>query len=91
MHCSKGTEGDSVVDILTAIVGIAMLVILVAPIIEIAVKQPKIFFELEGTRAFAEAPLRDARVTEGAAGDRTIPANGSKIGSAHSANQRLAA
>lgn len=79
-------------DTLTAIVGAAILLILVAPIIEIAVRRPGIFFELNaGARAFAEAPLRDAGRTDRAAEDRTIPANGSKIETTHSEGERLAA
>jgi hypothetical protein len=80
------------VDTLTAIIGAAILLILAVPIIEIAVKRPGIFLELHaGTRAFAEAPLRDAGKTEGAAGDRMIPANGSKLEATHSDGDRLAA
>jgi hypothetical protein len=51
-------EMDTVVDILTAIVVAIILLVLVAPIIEIAVKRPRIFCEItEDTRAFAEAPV----------------------------------
>ena len=79
-------------DILTTIIGTAILLILAVPIIEIAVKRPGIFFELNaGTRAFAEMPLRDAERTDGAAEDRTIPANGSMIETAQSDGERLAA
>jgi hypothetical protein len=51
-------EMDSVVGTLTVIVVAIILLVLVAPIIEIAVKQPSIFREItEDTRAFAEAPV----------------------------------
>jgi hypothetical protein len=81
------------VDTLTILAGVAILVILVTPIIEIALKRPEIFLELNaGTRAFAEAPLRDSGTMETVAEDRTIPANGSKTGTTrHTEGERLAA
>jgi hypothetical protein len=49
------------VDTLTAIILIIILLVLVAPIIEIAVKRPKTFLEMTAdARAFAEAPLRES-------------------------------
>jgi hypothetical protein len=46
---------------LTAIILIIILLVLVAPIIEIAMKRPKTFLEMtEDTRTFAEAPLRES-------------------------------
>jgi hypothetical protein len=46
------------VDTLTVIVVAIILLVLVAPIIEIAVKRPRIFREItEDTRAFAKAPV----------------------------------
>jgi hypothetical protein len=51
-------EMDSVVGTLTVIVVAIILLVLVAPIIEIAVKRPSIFREMtEDSRAFAEAPV----------------------------------
>jgi hypothetical protein len=51
-------EMDSVVGTLTVIVVAIILLVLVAPIIEIAVRRPSIFREItEDTRAFAEAPV----------------------------------
>jgi hypothetical protein len=47
------------VDTLTVAVLVVTLLVLVAPIIEIAVKRPGIFLEMiTDVRAFAEAPLR---------------------------------
>lgn len=48
-------------DALTAIILVVILLVLVAPIIEIAVKRPKTFLEMTvDARAFAEAPLRES-------------------------------
>jgi hypothetical protein len=50
-------ERGSAVDTLTATILVVILLVLVAPIIEIAVKRPKTFLEMtEDARAFAEAP-----------------------------------
>jgi hypothetical protein len=80
------------VDTLTVLAGVAILLILVAPIIEIAMKRPAIFLELNaGTRAFAEAPLH-GRTTGAVAENPIIPANGAKIGTTHQPEgDRLAA
>jgi hypothetical protein len=51
------------VDTLTAAILVVTLLVLVAPIIEIAVKRPKTFLEMiAGMRAFAEAPLDETAV-----------------------------
>ena len=53
------------VDPLSAIVVAIILLVLVAPIIEIAVKRPRIFREItEDTRAFAEAPVPEVGPAE---------------------------
>ena len=87
------TRRGSVVDTLTILAGVAILLILVAPIIEIALKRPGIFLELNaGTRAFAEATLPESGTMEAVAEDRTIPANSSKTGPRrHPEGERLAA
>jgi hypothetical protein len=82
-------------DIPSTIIFIAVILVLVAPIVEIAVKRPKIFLEMNaGTRAFAEAPLREVTLVE-TAEDREdakiIPNNGSQITVTHSGQERLAA
>lgn len=47
-------------DTLTAIILVVILLVLVAPVIEIAVKRPKTFLEMTAdARAFAEAPLSE--------------------------------
>jgi hypothetical protein len=81
------------VDTLTILAGVAILLILAAPIIEIALKRPEIFLELNaGTRAFAEARLPHSGTMGAVAEDHTIPANGSKIGpTRHPEDERLAA
>lgn len=72
-------------DILTAIVLIAILLVLVAPIVEIALKRPETFLELTGgARAFAEAPLPKSTSMEAAADDR-------KVEDLHPDHERLAA
>jgi hypothetical protein len=49
------------VDTLTVAVLVVTLLVLVAPIIEIAVKRPRIFLEMTtDARAFAEAPLHES-------------------------------
>jgi hypothetical protein len=64
-------ERESVVDTLTAIAVAIILLVLVAPIIEIAVRRPRIFREItEDTRAFAEAPVPEARTKRSSAEDR---------------------
>ncbi len=83
-------------DTLTAIVFIAVILVLVAPIVEIAVKRPEIFLELNaGTRAFAEAPLPKGAFMEAAAEDREdgkTPTNGRpKVEVTHSGHELLAA
>jgi hypothetical protein len=76
------------VDTLTTIVFVAIVLVLVAPIVEIAVKRPEIFLELNaGSREFAEAPLRKGEPVEAVAEDREvgkIPTNGSKVEVTHS-------
>ena len=50
-------------DTLTAIILGVILLVLVAPIIEIAMKRPKTFLEMTAdARAFAEAPLNESAV-----------------------------
>jgi hypothetical protein len=61
------------VDTLTATVLVVMLLVLVAPIVEIAVKRPKIFLEMiEDSRAFAEAPLREEAAMRSSADVREV-------------------
>jgi hypothetical protein len=61
------------VDTLTAIVLVAMLLVLVAPAIEIAVKRPRTFLEMtEDARAFAEAPRREDRAARSSADGRKV-------------------
>ena len=60
-------------DTLTAIILVVTLLVLVAPIIEIAVKRPKIFLEMtEDARAFAEAPLREGEAEQWSADRREV-------------------
>jgi hypothetical protein len=57
-------ERSSVVDTLTAIILAVIVLILAAPIIEIAVKRPRLFRDIaDDTRAFAEAPVPEAPAT----------------------------
>jgi hypothetical protein len=66
---------------------VTILLVLVAPVVEIAVKRPTIFLELarhRDLRAFAEAPL--ARETS-----RTAVANDPGVASPRSDRERLAA
>jgi hypothetical protein len=59
------------VDTLTAVVVAIILLLLVAPVIEIAVKRPRIFREIaDDTRAFAEAPAPESPATRSTAEDR---------------------
>ncbi|MGH6927993.1 MAG: hypothetical protein ACREEV_06720 [Dongiaceae bacterium] len=60
-------------DTLTAIVLVVMFLVLVAPIVEIAVKRPKILLEMtHDTRAFAEAPLRESAAVRSSAALRDV-------------------
>jgi hypothetical protein len=61
------------VDTRTAIILVVTLLVLVAPIIEIAVKRPKVFVEMtEDARAFAEAPLRESEAARSSADLREV-------------------
>ncbi|MGH6929142.1 MAG: hypothetical protein ACREEV_12575 [Dongiaceae bacterium] len=62
-------------DTLTAIVLVVILLVLVAPVVEIAVKRPKTFLEMtEDARAFAEAPLREDLAVRSSVGGREVEA-----------------
>jgi hypothetical protein len=80
---SIGLKGSAV----NALIFVTILVVLVAPVVEIAVKRPGIFLELaryRDLRAFAEAPLAKA------ASPRAV-ANDPGVASLRSAKERLAA
>lgn len=60
-------------DTLTAIILFVTLLVLVAPIIEIAMKRPKIFLEItEDARAFAEAPPHECTAVRSSADIREV-------------------
>jgi hypothetical protein len=64
-------ERGSIVDTLTAAVVAIILLLLVAPVIEIAVKRPRIFREIaDDTQAFAEAPVPESPAKRSPAEDR---------------------
>jgi hypothetical protein len=68
-------ERGSVVDTLTAIVVAIILLALVAPVIEIIVKRPRIFREIaDDTRAFAEAPVPESPAARSPAAERETAA-----------------
>jgi hypothetical protein len=63
------------VDTLTAIILVVALLLMVAPIIEIAMKRPKIFLEMtDDARAFAEAPPHEGAAAQSSADVREVEA-----------------
>jgi hypothetical protein len=61
------------VDTLTSLVYAVIILILVAPVIEIATKRPRIFLEMtEGSRAFAEAAIPESDATGSDSGRRAL-------------------
>ena len=60
-------------DTLTVAILVIMLLVLVAPIIEIAVKRPKTFLEMTADmRAFADAPLHESAAMRWFSGAREV-------------------
>jgi hypothetical protein len=61
------------VDTLSSLIYAVIAVVLAAPIIEIAVKRPRIFLEMnEGAEAFAEAPVPANDTTGSRTGRRAL-------------------
>jgi hypothetical protein len=85
MQCNINRSKEPAVDTLSSIVCVAIFLILAAPIIEIAVKRPRIFLEMTaGSRAFAEATVPESDSTGS-------PAAGRRLGVLLSDGERLAA